>query len=130
MQIYHPKICYNSMADRKCTNLECRYFHLKYTKRYEQALSNQLQNDHHAEQQPRNYPPQSSYDQYSQEYVGSEQTPAPEKNDFLVKHITESNNTMKRLQDLINNLIEVQTRQVPQNTQPRDSQRYQTYNRY
>ena len=107
-RFYHPKICFNSMKDRKCTNLECRFFHLKYTRRYEEALSNQLHSEHHG-QQP------SSQDHATQSNYHQSYQPQPVQPSFLSEHIKETNNTLKQLQTLISNLITNQNRQEQQN---------------
>ena len=43
-QFLHPKMCYNSMIKHQCYNLNCKYFHVKHTKRVPPKRVNKLQN--------------------------------------------------------------------------------------
>ena len=40
-KFHHPKMCYRSVSERMCLNLNCRFFHIKGTKRYEQVNQQQ-----------------------------------------------------------------------------------------
>ena len=128
---HHPKICSDSLYQKKCTNLDCKFFHLRYTQRYgnlSEAVEAEGRPPWHPPAQPRsqqrpgdvnryqspshvNHPPAQPCSQQSQGDGNRNQPPAQE-NHFLYQHITETNNTMKQLQSLITNLLN--TQQGPQ----------------
>ena len=96
---FHPKICYKSMNDRKCTDLECRFFHLKYTKRYEESLDNQLNNQN---------VPQYTHDQsnHNQHHSNHERhRPQSTQESFLSEQFMQTNSSIKELARLIHRLI-------------------------
>jgi hypothetical protein len=43
LQLIHPEMCQDSMYSRLCTNLDCMYFHVKGTKRYEYEIRNAME---------------------------------------------------------------------------------------
>ena len=133
---HHPKLCFSSLAERKCTNLECKYFHLRYTQRYEN-ISGEVVAEY--QPQPAGFPPlpppshqqpqqvtrtrqQPPPNPHHQEHVPSQrqvrhQPPAAQDNHFLYDHIKETNATMKTLQNLISALLSNQNNQPPQSQQ-------------
>ena len=143
---HHPKICPKSLTEKKCTNLDCKLFHIKYTVRYNH-LSAAVEEEGrppwhpHPPAQPRTQhqpvPPRHQHPPRHQLHQGDENRnpDSLQENVFLLQHITESNNTMKQLQSLINNLIIAQkatqpqenhniaqTEQPPQQLQPQPQQ--------
>lgn len=143
---HHPKICPKSLTEKKCTNLDCKLFHIKYTVRYNH-LSAAVEEEGrppwhpHPPAQPRTQhqpvPPRHQHPPRHQLHQGDENRnpDSLQENGFLLQHITESNNTMKQLQSLINNLIIAQkatqpqenhniaqTEQPPQQLQPQPQQ--------
>ena len=122
---HHPKICPKSLSEKKCTNLDCKLFHIKYTVRYNH-LSAAVEEEGrppwhpHPPAQPRTQhqpvPPGQQHPPRHQLHQGDEnRNPTSlQENGFLFQHITESNNTMKQLQSLINNLINAQKATQPQ----------------
>lgn len=122
---HHPKICPKSLTEKKCTNLDCKLFHIKYTVRYNH-LSAAVEEEGrppwhpHPPAQPRTQhqpvPPRHQHPPRHQLHQGDENRnpDSLQENVFLLQHITESNNTMKQLQSLINNLIIAQKATQPQ----------------
>ena len=122
---HHPKICPKSLTEKKCTNLDCKLFHIKYTVRYNH-LSAAVEEEGrppwhpHPPAQPRTQhqpvPPRHQHPPRHQLHQGDENRnpDSLQENGFLLQHITESNNTMKQLQSLINNLIIAQKATQPQ----------------
>ena len=134
----HPKICFNSLSERKCTNLECNYFHLKYTRRYENPLSDEVVAEYQTPPQSSNYPPLPPPANHFHQQVPNnrtqqpptwhhqqlsppthpktptnpqcQQSPTSHENHFLYQHIKETNTTMKNLQNLIISLLNAQTK--------------------
>ena len=149
---HHPKICPKSLTEKKCTNLDCKLFHIKYTVRYNH-LSAAVEEEGrppwhpHPPAQPRTQhqpvPPRHQHPPRHQLHQGDENRnpDSLQENGFLLQHITESNNTMKQLQSLINNLIIAQkatqpqenhniaqTEQPPQQPQPQQLQTQPPHN--
>ena len=108
---HHPKICPLSIQQRKCTKLECKLFHIRYTIRYEN-LSEAVADEGRPHWQP--HPPTQSGNQQSRRDDHHNQCPPAENDHFLLKqHITQTNNTMQQLQSLITHLINTQQRPQP-----------------
>ena len=108
----HPKLCSSSLSEWKCLNLECRFFHLKGTVRYEEnteAQAEQVQlpySEPHPSQpvpQPQNYAPphMSSHPNH--------QARNTSQNHFLEQHIIETNTKFSKLENLIHHFIAMQT---------------------
>ena len=118
---HHPKLCFSSLAERKCTNLECKYFHLRYTQRYEQ-LSEEAVGEYQQMQPPprqsANFPPlpppvsqhpqQAAQNRQNPPIRQRQQPPTSHENNFLYQYIQENNATMKNLQNLISSLLSTQ----------------------
>ena len=77
---FHPLLCKSSVKERKCLNLQCRFTHLKFTKRYEVSYQNQrkqsssyeprkppLRNPNQSQSRPKE--PYTSYDGNPLEYT-------------------------------------------------------------
>ena len=110
---HHPKLCFSSLAERKCMNLECKYFHLRYTQRYER-ISEQVTSEYQQAPQPPSHPARPP--PVRQHHQQTNRQPPPTRmhnqhpttlpeNHFLYQHIQETNTTMKNLQTLISNLL-------------------------
>jgi hypothetical protein len=85
---FHPKLCIKSISDRKCTFLECPFFHISGTIRYEET--------HQTD--PNSNPPVPD-----QEYHNSgDQIPQPPQNTFLPEQMS---NSIKQLTNLVSTLM-------------------------
>ena len=49
---FHPPMCRDSMKSKLCTNMQCKFTHLKGTKRYESATYQQSNDTHEQFEQP------------------------------------------------------------------------------
>ena len=134
---HHPKICPKSLTEKKCTNLDCKLFHIKYTVRYSH-LSAAVEEEGRPPWHP--HPPAHSLNQHQQQTDHQHQLetlnrqhhqeahhqrqpshhnpPISQGNHFLFEHIKESNATMKNLQSLISSLIASQNNHAAQPQQP------------
>ena len=81
----HPKLCKYSVRNRVCTNLDCKFTHLKFTRRYDPFQSTEVNTntnssnyyDPQRQYQPTYYPQQQSNQQHHQPYADAMQQPHP-----------------------------------------------------
>ena len=90
------------MSERKCTVIECPYFHISGTIRYEVTPNN-----HQVD--PNSHPP--APDQEYHNY--GHQIPQPPQNSFLPEQMKEMSDSIKQLTNLVSTLIT--SRQAPIN---------------
>ena len=83
-QYYHPIFCQDSLDNLQCLNLQCPYFHLKFTKR-------------HIAESRREY--SNTVDQSDQ--TSSNKCAPPSINTFLAKQIRETQQTVNQLQNML-----------------------------
>ena len=122
---HHPKMCYNSMRERKCSNQQCRFFHLTRTNRDPEEEPIHQRQPNHQERQTQ--PNQSTQNQY---YRSPDRQPPDAEESFLSKHIKQTSETMKKLHHLISNFINNQNQQEPQNYQNYHQNYYPTPTAY
>ena len=126
-RFHHPKLCSSSLTEWKCFNLDCRFFHLKGTVRYEDQTEDQGgQSQHHnfgtypasllqhSNQQTYSSAPPPSVPQHPHYPTQSHNNnQAQAVNPFLEQHMIETNNKFLKLEGLINRFISLQIQQVP-----------------
>ena len=124
-KFYHPKIGRNSMQNLKCTNLKCRYFHLKWTKRYAEARRDHLYSipsESEIHRDTRHTKPveqfQENEDPQCQTY--DDVHPTSNNDSFLLQQIRETNNTVQQLQSFIQSHLPL--------IQPQVNHHFQTQN--
>ena len=99
---HHPQICPVSLTEKKCTKLECKFFHLKYTVRYDRLSEAVAEEGRppwhpHPPTQPRSHnPPVQLHSQQPTSDGNRNPFPSSQEDHFLYKHITESQNTIKQ----------------------------------
>ena len=131
----HPKLCKYSQRNRVCTNLDCKFTHLKFTRRYDPFQSAEVNTNTNSssyynpqrQHQPAYYPQQQTNQQYHQPYADAmhqpqptQQTTQPQQADmgFLMKFVQhvkdELQNQKAQMMEINQRLVNKPSNPAPQ----------------